>query len=206
VPLDAVSAQRLQHLPIAVGVQDVLYEVRGAGLTEPVLTGQPLHEAALEAHRFRFAALLYGQPVPYLSHVREQDAFDCAPDPRLCRVVEGAMGIPEVSEPLGDLPAAIQKVVGEGLRYREEGRFDKKSRHYGIRIVPSRLADKMSVDGELFTQAVGDNQVKRIFTAAVSVKIFGLGSMIEKRLVADLKRSYDVGAKFTADFIKEKGL
>lgn len=112
----------------------------------------------------------------------------------------------EIEPSLGELPAAIQKVIGEGLRYREEGRFDKKSRHYGIRIVPSKLADKMHVDGELFTQSVGEGQVKRIFTAAVSVKIFGVGSMIEKRLVADLKRSYDVGAQFTSDFIREKGL
>lgn len=131
---------------------------------------------------------------PYWKELSKEDRGD-----HILRVVE-------VEPALGDLPAAIQKVVGEGLRYKEEGRFDKKSRHYGIRIVTNRLSDKIQVDGELFTQSLGDNQFKRIFTAAVSVKVFGVGSMIEKRLVADLKRSYDIGAQFTAEFIREKGL
>lgn len=131
---------------------------------------------------------------PYYKELSREDRGD-----HIVRVVE-------VEPALGDLPAAIQKVVGEGLRYKEEGRFDKKSRHYSIRIVPSRLADKMNVDGEIFSQPAGDGQFKRIFTAAVSVKIFGVGSMIEKRLVSDLKRSYDLGAQFTADFLREKGL
>lgn len=131
---------------------------------------------------------------PYWRELSAEDRGD-----HIVRVVE-------VEPSLGELPAALQKVVGEGLRYREEGRFDKKSRHYGIHIVPSRLADKMNVDGELFTQSLGENQFKRIFTATVNVKIFGLGSMIEKRLVSDLKRSYDLGAQFTTEFLREKGL
>lgn len=131
---------------------------------------------------------------PYWRELSSEDRGD-----HVLRVVE-------VEPSLGDLPAALQKVVGEGLRYKEEGRFDKASRHYGIRIVPSRLADKIQVDGELFTQSAGEGQVKRIFTCAVSVKIFGVGAMLEKRLVSDLKRSYDIGAQFTVDFLKEKGL
>ncbi len=107
---------------------------------------------------------------------------------------------------LGDLPGAIKKVIGDNLRYREEGHYDKASRRYRLKIIPSRLADKMGVEGELFTESAGDGKCKRIFTAKINVKIFGVGTMIEKRLVSDLRRSYDVGAGFTVDYIREKGI
>jgi hypothetical protein len=112
----------------------------------------------------------------------------------------------ECEPPLGDLPGPIQKVVGDGLRYREEGRFQKSPRRYTVHVVPNRLADKMSVEAQLTTAPLGDNQCKRIFTATVNVKIFGVGGMIEKRIASDLQRSYDAGARFTTKYLQEKGL
>jgi len=46
----------------------------------------------------------------------------------------------------------------------------------------------------------------RIFEATVEIKIFAIGSIIEKQLLQDLKRSYDVGAQFTQDYMTRHGV
>jgi hypothetical protein len=119
---------------------------------------------------------------------------------------DSVVRVVECEPPLGDLPGPIKSVVGDGLRYREEGKYEKATRRYTVKVVPSRLADKIHVEGLLVTQTVGEKQCKRVFTASVNVKIFGVGGMVEKRIAADLQRSYDAGARFTAKYLQEKGL
>jgi hypothetical protein len=114
--------------------------------------------------------------------------------------------IVDVVPKLADLPAPIKKVVGENVGYREEGVFDKQARRYRINIVPNKLGDKLTVKGELWVEPVGEGKCKRIFDAVVSAKIFGIGGMIEKRLITDMQESYAAGARFTNKYIAEKGL
>ena len=111
----------------------------------------------------------------------------------------------EVTPKVGELPGPIKKIIGDSVSYREEGVYDKKSRRYRIKIVPSKLADKLTIEGELYLEPVGDH-CKRIFKAQVTAKIFGLGGIVEKRLIADMEQSYAIGARFTNQFIAEKGL
>jgi len=111
----------------------------------------------------------------------------------------------EVEPFLGDLPSAIKSVVGDSIRYREEGRLDKAKQRYFVKVVPAKLADKLNVQGEQSTEALPDGRTKRIFQAEITVKIFGVGGMIEKRIAADLARSYDLGAKFTNRYAAERG-
>jgi len=112
----------------------------------------------------------------------------------------------EVEPYVADLPAAIKKVVGDNIRYREEGRFDKEKRRYHVDVVPARMADKILVKGEQLTEPTADGKCKRVFLAEITVKIFGLGGMMEKRVIADLQRSYDLSAKFTNRYVKENSL
>jgi Protein of unknown function (DUF2505) len=112
----------------------------------------------------------------------------------------------EVEPYVGELPGAIKAVVGDKIRYREEGRLDKEKRRYFVKVVPSRLADKLLVSGEQYTESLGDKKCKRIFLAEITVKVFGVGGMIEKRIAADLERSYELGAKFTNRYVVERGL
>jgi len=111
-----------------------------------------------------------------------------------------------VAPRLGDLPGPMKKVLGDNIRYTEAGVLDKAKRRYKINIIPSALAGKLLVSGEMYTEPAGENQCRRVFEATVEVKVFGLGSMMEKRFVADLEKSYSVGAKFTNQFAAEKGL
>jgi hypothetical protein len=111
-----------------------------------------------------------------------------------------------VAPRLGDLPGPMKKVLGDNIRDTEAGVLDKAKRRYKINIIPSALAGKLLVTGEMYTEPEGDNKCRRIFEAKVEVKVFGLGGMMEKRFVSDLEKSYAAGAKFTNQFAEEKGL
>jgi hypothetical protein len=105
---------------------------------------------------------------------------------------------------IGELPLPLKKLVGEGIGYEEVGRFDKKTRRYRLDVRPNRLADKLSITGEMFTEPAGPGSCKRIFTATVTAKIFGVGGMLEQRIVDDLRKSYEVAARFTKVCLSEK--
>jgi hypothetical protein len=112
----------------------------------------------------------------------------------------------EVEPFVPDLPAVIRKVVGDNLRYREEAYFDRETGKYHITVVPNRLADKILVSGVQSVEETGANSCRRIFDANVEVKIFGVGNLIEKKIVQDLTKSYEVGAAFTDKYLVEQNL
>lgn len=112
----------------------------------------------------------------------------------------------EVVPYVGELPAALKAVVGEGIGYEERGVLDRNAKTYKVVVVPNKLADKLSVKVDLWTVADGDNKCRRKARAECSVKIFGVGGTIEKRMLSDLERSYTKSADFTNRFIAEKGL
>ncbi len=111
-----------------------------------------------------------------------------------------------VTPKIGELPGAIKSIIGDGLVYSEQGTFDKQTRRYRIKVVPSVLADKLSVRGETWVEEISPTQCNRIFVAQVAVQIFGVGGIIEKRIIADLQLSYNAGAVFTAEYLKQHGL
>lgn len=109
-----------------------------------------------------------------------------------------------VTPKVDDLPGAIKSLIGDNLGYREEGTFDKVRKRYSVNVIPSVLPDKISVTGETWLESPRPATCRRIFEAHVSVKVFGVGSIIEKRLIADLQLSYNAGATFTAEYLKER--
>lgn len=112
----------------------------------------------------------------------------------------------EASPPIGDLPAALKAVVGENVRYEERGVYDPGKRHYAVDVVPNRLADKIHVHVDMTTQADGPERCKRLVRATVTAKIFGVGGILEKKLIADLEKSYAKSAEFTNSYLAENGI
>lgn len=112
----------------------------------------------------------------------------------------------EVVPYVGELPAALKAVVGEGVGYEERGQLDRANRRYKVEVVPNRMAEKVSVKVEMSTTPDGENRCRRKARAEANVKIFGVGGALEKRLLSDLERSYQKSADFTNRFISEKSL
>lgn len=112
----------------------------------------------------------------------------------------------QVDPPVADLPGPMKKAVGDRFAYTEDGTFDKKTKRYTFKIIPSALADKTKMSGEIWVEPIGDKKVRRMCKISVEVKVFMIGGMIEERILNDVKKAYDDGAAFTNRFIKEKGL
>ena len=112
----------------------------------------------------------------------------------------------EASPPVGDLPGPLKAIVGDNAGYEERGVFNTKTRRYKVLVVPNRMSDKISVVVEMWTEPMGDTQCKRFAKATASAKIFGVGGMLEKKMLSDLERSYEKSATFTNTFVAEKGL
>jgi hypothetical protein len=107
---------------------------------------------------------------------------------------------------LGPMPGPLKALLGDGLGYREDGVYDKKTRRYTINITPNKMADKVTIKGLLYTKPKGDNQLIRVFECTVNAKVFGVGGMLEKRVISDMEESYKKGADFTNKWLAEKKL
>jgi uncharacterized protein DUF2505 len=115
------------------------------------------------------------------------------------RVVEA---VPRVKE----LPAALQKLVQNGLGYRETGVLNRRTQRYKCDVAPRSLASKLSIKGELYAQPLGDKSIRRVFVADVEAKVFGVGGLIERQVLDGLEKSYAKSAAFTNRWIAERGL
>lgn len=111
-----------------------------------------------------------------------------------------------VEPPMGNLPGPVKKVLGDKLAYTEEGTFDKKTRRYALKVVPSTLAEKTKVTGEMWCEKAGDKKVIRHAKFHVEVKVMLVGGMVEDRIVEDLRASYEKGTVFTNDYLAKHGL
>ena len=109
----------------------------------------------------------------------------------------------EVTPPIGDLPGPLRAIIGEGLSYRELGRFDRKRRRYAVKATSAKLGDRLLVEGELFTESIDEKRCQRIFAVNVRARIFGVGSLVEKRVIADMDQSYATSARFIAQYVNE---
>jgi hypothetical protein len=104
------------------------------------------------------------------------------------------------------LPAPLKKFAESGLGYREVATFDKKGRRLKIEVEPSSLKGKLSISGTITCEPAGDSKCRRVYETTIEAKVFGVGGMIEKRILQDVEKSYAEAAVFTNKFIAEKGL
>jgi hypothetical protein len=115
------------------------------------------------------------------------------------RVVEA---VPE----LGDLPAVLKRLLSEGAAYQERGVVDRPGQRYRLDVTPRSLSSKLSISGELFTTPLTERSCRRTYVARVEARVFGVGGLIEDRLLNDIERSYAKAAVFTNRWIVEHGL
>lgn len=109
-----------------------------------------------------------------------------------------------LNPPPADLPGPIQKVIGD-LSWHEEGSFDTKTKRYRFKVIPASLPDKTTIEGEIWCEPRGDKKCERIAKATIEVKVFMVGGLVEKRIIEDMRKSYEAAAKFTGEYVREKG-
>lgn len=109
-------------------------------------------------------------------------------------------------KPPTELPAVVKKVLGGATSYIEDGHFDPVSRKFTVDVIPAAAADKIKTRTELWLEARGDKRSERIATIDNTVKIFGVGKIIEKFIEDTTRKSYAEAADFTNRWIRDKGL
>jgi hypothetical protein len=107
------------------------------------------------------------------------------------------------TEPKADAPAAVRKVLGDSLSYVEEGVLDPKTGRYKYTITPSKLANKVSIKGELWVEPRGEKRCERIVDVSISVDVFGVGRLIENFVEKTTRDSYDKASDWTRKWLRE---
>lgn len=96
-----------------------------------------------------------------------------------------------------EIPKPVAKILGsDRIEYVEHVEYTMGSFFGHWHTISSLLTDKITSEGTFKFVAEGHN-VKRIVDGEVCVKIFGLGSVIEKHIIADVEQSYAQAAAFT---------
>jgi hypothetical protein len=111
----------------------------------------------------------------------------------------------EVQPLVENVPAPIKKVLGDRFGYVEQGTLDRKRNLYRFRIVPSSMADKTHISGEMRTERLGDRRVLRVVEFEIEVKVFMVGKLVEQKTIDDTRASYEKMATFLRQYLKEKG-
>jgi len=105
--------------------------------------------------------------------------------------------------PEREIPAPVQKVLGGArIEYTEHAEYVWGSGAGTWKTVSSLLTDKVKSSGTFrFVEVPGG--VERTVEGDIDVKIFGLGGLVEKFIVADVEKSYDKAAEFTRKWLNK---
>jgi hypothetical protein len=82
--------------------------------------------------------------------------------------------------PKVEIPAAVKKVIGDTASYVETGRFDPKTKRFSVEVQPRVAADRIKTRVAMWVEPRGDKKVERVVEVDSTVKVFGVGGMIEK--------------------------
>ena len=124
--------------------------------------------------------------------------LDTQPDGSVTRRVE--------CSPKVEIPAAVKKVIGDSASYVETGRFDPKTRRFSVEVQPRVAADRIKTKVAMWVEPRGHKKIERVVEVDSTVKVFGVGAIVEKLIEQQTRASYDSAAAFTNRWIAEKGL
>lgn len=110
------------------------------------------------------------------------------------------------TEPKSEAPAVVKKLLGDGISYIEDGRWDPETGVWTYQITTSRLSDKMRIGGRFWVEPRGEKKIERLCECDVEVKIALVGGAVEGFIEKTTRESYDAAARFTNQFIREKQL
>jgi hypothetical protein len=107
------------------------------------------------------------------------------------------------AQPKMNLPGPVAKVLGSGFSYVEDGRFDKKTKVWSWKMIPSALTDKMRNEGTMRIEPIGDAKVRRIADLFIEVKVFGVGGLMESTGEKQMREGWDHSAVFYNKWIAD---
>jgi hypothetical protein len=107
--------------------------------------------------------------------------------------------------PERDLPGFMKKLLGGDLGYTEISTYKKGTNHIDTVVETTLLKDKidMKILYDLIPLAPG--RLQRKIEGDIKVSVPLVGGKIESVVINDMKRSYDVAAQLTGEWLKKGG-
>jgi hypothetical protein len=108
-----------------------------------------------------------------------------------------------VGKPKMTMPGAVQKVLGDAFGYTDEGALNKATGVFKFKVTPSKLADKLTNEGSVRVEKIGDNKLRRVVELVIEARVFGIGGMIESSTEKQLRQGWDDSAAFMNKYLVE---
>lgn len=116
-------------------------------------------------------------------------------DTQLTRKVTGT--------PKMNMPGPVQKLLGSGFSFTEDGTLDKATKVWRWKMTPSVMADKLRQEGTMRIEPAGPGKVRRIAEITNEAKVFGIGGLIESSAEKQLREGWDESARFMNKYLAE---
>jgi hypothetical protein len=100
-------------------------------------------------------------------------------------------------------PDAIVKLLGVDFSFVEEGILGD-DRVYRFEILPSSLADRISVLGEMRVYAEGESSCVRHMRFTIDANVPGIGGILEKFIERSTRASYVDSHRITNRYLEER--
>ena len=100
------------------------------------------------------------------------------------------------------LPGPIKKVMGSAASQALVMKLtvDSKTLTGTMEMIPSQMADKIKISGKISVEQQGDRWVQRVDGDA-TVKIFGVGKVVEKFLVDKIQSSTEIETRLRNEYL-----
>ncbi len=106
-------------------------------------------------------------------------------------------------EPKLALPGPLLKVFAADFHYKEQGRFDKATKLWRWRMIPSTLTDKLVVNGLLKVVSLGEAKVRREIDVSIECKVMVIGGLIEDTFKRQMEDAWKEGADVQNAWLRE---
>lgn len=105
-----------------------------------------------------------------------------------------------------DAPAAVRKVFGEETTLTEISEFDAERQCWKFQMVPSVMADRLEIRGEIRLEEKPDGTVDQVSEQTFNCKIFGIGGIVERFIAKSIQESQADKTRFTQKYIQDNAL
>ena len=108
------------------------------------------------------------------------------------------------SQPKLTIPKTLQKILGSSLSYTEKGHLLLTDNEYRFEIIPSTLANKISISGVHRIRSLGPTETESTITIDFNVHMFGIGKIVEKFILQSTIDNQQKAAAFMKQWLQEK--
>jgi len=100
-------------------------------------------------------------------------------------------------KPKRQLPAFLRKLVKRELGFSQKETFFKRENRIEMEVIPTIFPGRSEIKSVYTAEMVGPDKLVRAYEGTISIKVPIAGRKVEKAILEDMIRSYEVGTQVT---------